>query len=77
MLNWALLQSLALWDLFRELPNIKVEVAVAGGVLEEEDLPVVSFRPKREDRDRWSTPLMFLSFSSGHVALKQGTLYTE
>lgn len=63
--------------IFKELPNIKGEVVVAGGVLEEEDLPVVSFRPKREDWDRWSTPLMFLSFSSVHVALKQGTLYTD
>ena len=29
------------------MPNIKEEVVVAGGVLEEEDLPVVSFRPER------------------------------
>lgn len=63
--------------IFKELPNIKGEVVVAGGALEEEDLPVVSFRPEREDWDRWSTPLMFLSFSSVHVALKQGTLYTD
>lgn len=63
--------------IFKELPNIKGEVVVAGGVLEEEDLPVVSFRPERELWDRWSTPLMFLSFSSVHVALKQGTLYTD
>ncbi|KAA8594477.1 hypothetical protein FQN60_011612 [Etheostoma spectabile] len=62
--------------IFKELPNIKGEVVVAGGVLEEEDLPVVSFRPEREDWDRWSTPLMFPGFSSVHVALKQGTLYT-
>lgn len=59
------------------MPNIKGEVVVAGGVLEEEDLPVVPFRPEREDWDRWSAPLMLLSFSSVHVALKQGTLYTD
>lgn len=29
------------------MPDIKGEVVVAGGVLEEEDLPVVSFRPER------------------------------
>ena len=49
MLNWALLQSAIVHWIFKELPNIKGEVVVAGGVLEEEDLPVVSFRPERED----------------------------
>ena len=33
--------------IFKELPNIKGEVVVAGGVQEEEDLPEVSFRPER------------------------------
>lgn len=62
---------------FKELPNIREEVVVAGGVLQEEDLPMVLFRPAREDWDRWSDPLMFLSFSSVHAALKQATLYTD
>lgn len=33
--------------IFKELANIKGEVAVAGGVLEEEDLPAAPFRPER------------------------------
>ena len=32
----------------KSLPDIKREVAVAGGVLEEEDLPAVPFSPERE-----------------------------
>lgn len=33
--------------IFKELANIKGEVVVAGGVLEEEDLPAAPFRPER------------------------------
>lgn len=33
--------------IFKELANIKGEVVVAGGVLEEEDLPAAPFRPQR------------------------------
>lgn len=40
----------------------------------------ISQRPHsglREDWDRWSTPLMFLSFSCLHVALKPATEHTD
>lgn len=46
MLNWALSQSAIVGSL-KSCPTLKGEVAVAGGALEEEDLPVVSFRPER------------------------------
>lgn len=55
------------------MPNIKGEVVVAGGVLEEEDLPVVSFRPERglgQVVNSFNVPKLFIcacGSKTGHI----------
>lgn len=69
--------------IFKELPNIKGEVVVAGGVLEEEDLPVVSFRPERglgQVVNSFNVPKLFIcacGSKTGHTVHWPRTLYWQ
>lgn len=69
--------------IFSELPNIKGEVVVAGGVLEEEDLPVVSFRPERglgQVVSPFNVPKLFIcacGSKTGHTVHWPRTLYWQ